>query len=178
MDRREKLEIITRASRQKVNEVMERYERRWALSSLGRVDRELHDLLVEAMAKFYRAIDDEAATGIRLQAETAAKGWEAAIKVMSTAQPSGSSYLLGRCRKTGTTIAISDQKLATEEAKKNHGPDVVLFAPDELVELLAGTPGFRILAETKRRFPGSEISDVRDPISLDRPHVELDETFG
>jgi hypothetical protein len=173
----DKQAIVISNARRRVDEPITRYEARWALSSLARVDKDLYDRLIDQMAKFYRAINAGKLTAIQVHSEAAVKGWEAAIRRMESSELGGSSYMIGQCRKSGKKVAIGYQKAASRQVRIDHGESVVLFSPDEIAEMLVGTREFRIVEETKKRFPGAEISDVRDPISLGLPHVELEETF-
>lgn len=135
------------------------FERRWTRLTLKRVDPEL-------AAKFTRQQDlfEEACvtgTAAQIQAHGAAmlRGYLAITKALEQAGVEDDAYLIGRCPKTGTTVAIGDQKAAIDRVREIHGEQVVLLSPDEVATLFGSVEALKTIAAIKRRFPGAEVID-------------------
>jgi len=147
---------------QRVNDVKAKFEGRWMMLSLNRVDPVLYQNLYEQICIF----DDISITGspedIEEHGEATIRGFEIAIKTMEKSEIVDDSYMMGCCPMTGFKIAIGSAKGSTKRVREVYGQDVVFISPDELATIVAtkGECESKVIAfihETKKLFPGAEL---------------------
>jgi len=143
---------------QKIGEHASRYESRWTLTALRRVDPDLHEAVEDQRGMFHQAVltgeDDEA---IKEQGEAMCRGWQAAIAKMEQSSAPEDAIMLGQDFKTGTIVAIGNQKAAMGRVIELHGTNAVFLTPDEVAAMFAGLQG---VAQVKALWPGAEITRV------------------
>lgn len=130
---------------------------RWRMTTLERLDKDLHDLLQEQRGLYDRACLMGTEAEAVEQSEAMVRGWRAAISRMEHGLQEDDAYLVGQDRKTGMIVCISDIKESIARAQKIHGDRCVFMTPDEVATLLAGT---QMLAQIKSVFPDAEIVDI------------------
>jgi len=147
---------------EKVLEVRARFEGRWMMLSLHRVDPELYKNLMEQNDIF----DDVSITGsvedVEEHGNATIRGYEIAIKRMEKSEVEDDSYILGQCYLTGLKIAIGSAKGSTKRIREVYGQDVIFISPDEVASIIAmkGECESKVIAfihETKKLFPGAEL---------------------
>lgn len=136
------------------------FESRWTLGALHRVDAELYRRLLEQRSLYNTAAVTGSQSEVEKHAAAMCRGWQAACRAMEQAGVSDDAYMLGRCRETGTVVAIGQQRAGAARAVEVHGEDVIWVTPDEVAQVFANLQAFRPIAELKRTFPGTVI-DVR-----------------
>lgn len=135
------------------------FEQRWTLAALKRVNPDLHRRLIEQRNLFDKATVTGDADEVETQGGAMCRGYAAAVKALEAAGADDDAYVLGKCARTGFTIAIGEQKAAAERVREIHGERVVWFTPNELASLVNHLEAFKPLMAIKRRFPGAEIVD-------------------
>jgi len=147
---------------QKVLEVRAKFEGRWMMLSLHRVDEELYKNLMEQNDIF----DDVSITGsvedVEEHGEATIRGYEIAIKRMEKSEIEDDSYMMGRCPMTGLKIAIGSKKGSTKRVREVYGQDVVFMSPDELATIVAfrgdvERKGIIFIEAVKKQWPGAEL---------------------
>lgn len=133
------------------------FERRWTLAALKRVNPDLAQRLLEQRALFDQAVVTAPAEEIELHGAAMCRGYAAAVRALEAAQEPDDAYLIGKCPRTGYTIAIGEQKAAAERVREIHGERVVWVTPDELASIMNSVEAFKPIAAIKRLFPGAEI---------------------
>lgn len=129
------------------------FHSRWRLTTLERVDPELHQLLHEQIDLYSTALIAASADELREQSGAMVRGWRAACGVME-AQPHD-AYLVGLDWATKTRVVISDQKQSMAHVSGHEECRVVAVSPDEVAKLI-GSLG--IVALTKEHFPDAELT--------------------
>lgn len=133
------------------------FERRWTMAALKRVNPDLAIRLREQCLLFDRACVVGEVEEVSTQGAATCRGHAAAARVMEEANEPDCSYLIGKCPRTGFTIAIGEQKAAAERVREIHGERVVWVTPDELASIMNSIEAFKLIAAIKRLFPGAEI---------------------
>lgn len=155
---------------QRVSDAASPFESRWSLRSLRRLDRDLHDRLLEQQSLYHEALITGDAAEVEEQSAAMCRGWAAVTRVMEAAGVEDDAYLLGHDSKTGTTVAIGENRHCIKRVRDVHGERVVWLTPDEIATLFAGIEGFKTIAAVKQHFPGAEIIDLHpnEPAKADR----------
>lgn len=126
---------------------------RWRLSTLQRLNADLHDRLREQRSLYDAAMLTGTDADIREHSEAMVRGWQAACAALEAAEPPHDAYQVGKDRKSGLTVIIADTKRSLDAARPFH-PDAVFMSPDEVAVLLAGQG---VVASIKGAFTHSEI---------------------
>jgi hypothetical protein len=138
------------------------FEGRWTMLALRRVAPTLaedldaqRELWHEAQFLYRSRADghDE----LLAQGAAMCRGYAAAVLACEDAGMEDDAYVLGRCLRTGTTVAITHQKAAGERVRELHGEKVVLLSPDEVASLFGSIEALKAISAIKQRFPGAEI---------------------
>jgi hypothetical protein len=132
-------------------------ERRWTMAALKRVDANLHRRLLEQRGLFDRATITGTADEIEVQGSAMCRGYAIAVTALEAAGAPDDAYVIGKCSRTGFTVAIGEQKAAAERVREVHGERVVWVTPDEVASMLNAIEAFKPIATIKRMFPGAEI---------------------
>src|SRR6266550_1584675 len=155
-----KIDRITQEMWKRVNDAKAKFEGRWMMLSLCRVNEELYNNLMDQIDIF----DDVSITGtaedIEEHGEATLRGFEVATKVMEKSALEDDAYVMGQCHLTGLKIAIGSAKGSTKRIREIHGQDVVFISPDEIATMIAmkGECESKVIAfihETKKLFPGA-----------------------
>ena len=130
------------------------FRSRWRLATLQRLDPELHQMLIEQIDLYDRAMvtgtDDEA----REQAEAMVRGWRAACAALESPLQSDDAYLTGFDPSTGLVVVIADCQASGPRAQMGAGRKIVIVTPDEVAKIVAG---LNLIAEAKSLFPDAEV---------------------
>jgi len=130
------------------------FHSRWRLSSLKRVDADLHEAITDQIELFGSACVMGDNAEARLQSEAMVRGWNAACKAMETANWPDDAYLMGMDDASGIQVVISEHKGSRDELAKRYGEPLVLMTPSEVAALL-GT--VKLIEAAKVHFPDAEI---------------------
>lgn len=155
---------------QRVSDAATPFESRWTLRALRRVDRDLHDRLLEQQGLYHEALVTGDPAAVEEHAAAMCRGWAMVTRVMEAAAVEDDAYLLGHDPKTGTTVAVGENRHAIDRVRALHGQRVVWLTPDEIAALFAGIERFKTIAAIKQQFPAAEIIDVhpKEPAKGDR----------
>jgi hypothetical protein len=143
-----------------VSRAAARFESRWTLAALRRVDLALHRRFVEQRNLTDEAFVTGSVEAVEEHAAAMQRGYAAAIRALEAAAEPDDAYQLGHDNRTGLTIAIGEQRAAAERVRDLHGERVVWVTADEVAGLVAGLEQFKTLAAVKRLFPGAEAVDL------------------
>jgi hypothetical protein len=135
------------------------FEQRWTAAALKRVDPDLSRRLHEQRGLFDRSLITGTADEIETQGSAMCRGYAAAVRALEGAGEPDDAYVIGKCPRTGFTVAIGSQKAAADRVREVHGERVVWVTPDEVASLLNSVEAFKPIAAIKRLFPGAEIVD-------------------
>lgn len=162
--------IDVAAVMRRVSEAASPFESRWTLRALRRIDPELHDRLLDQQNLYHEALVTGEPGDVEEQSAAMCRGWAAVTRTMEAASVEHDAYLLGHDPKTGTTVAIGENRHAIERVRTLHGKPVVWLTPDEVATLFAGIEGFKTIAAVKQQFPAAEIVDLysKEPAKDDR----------
>lgn len=137
------------------------FHSRWRMSSLKRVDAELHEMLTDQQELYGSACvmgtDEEA----RLQSEAMVRGWVAACTRMETEQAPEDAYLMGMDDVSGIQVVIAEHKGSRDALAKRYGEPLILITPNEVAVMLGAQA---LLRETKKYFADAEITSMKNPI--------------
>lgn len=129
------------------------FRSRWRLSTLERVDADLHDRLVEQIALYDTAMYAGTAEEAREQADAMVRGWRAACAALEDPLRADDAYLIGFDRNTNIAVIIAEQP-APARAQVRDGQKVITVTPDEVAKLVCG---LNIIREAKSLFPDAEV---------------------
>jgi hypothetical protein len=135
------------------------FEQRWTRLTLKRVDGELAEKFERQRDLFDEACITGTVAQIYAHGEAMLRGYAAVTRALERAGVEDDAYLIGRCPKTGTMVAIGNQKAAGDRVREIHGEQVVLLSPDEVATLFGSIEALKTIAAIKRRFPGAEVID-------------------
>lgn len=133
------------------------FEQRWTMAALKRVSPDLSRRLFEQRGLFDQSLITGTADEIETQGSAMCRGYVAAVRALE-GEPDD-AYVIGKCPRTGFTVAIGQQKAAADRVREVHGERVVWVTPDEVASLLNSVEAFKPIAAIKRLFPGAEIVD-------------------
>lgn len=135
------------------------------MSTLERIDHELHGLLCEQNDLYSTALISGSTEELREQSGAMVRGWAAGCRAME-GQPAD-AYLTGIDWATKTRVVISDSKQSIQHVPHEAGVRVLAVSPEEIAKLF-GRMG--VVSLVKDAFPDAEvISMAIDPTSLDAP---------
>jgi len=136
------------------------FESRWTLRALRGVDRELHDRLVEQQGLYHEALITAHLRDLEEHAAAMVRGWRVVVARMEQAQVDDDAYLIGRCPRTGTTVAIGSARQASARVREIHGDRVIWMTPDEVAVMMGGLQGIRTVEAVKGFWPTAEIIEL------------------
>jgi len=157
-----KTDRVVQAMWQRVNEAKAKFEGRWMMLSLRRIDKELYENLMEQIAIFDEMSITGTAEDVEEHGEATLRGFTAAIKAMEKKNKDDDAYMLGCCPTTGLKIAIGAAKGSVKRIQEVYGQDVVFFSPDELATIIAfrgdvERKGIVFIEAVKQHWPGAEM---------------------
>lgn len=133
------------------------YRSRWRLSTLQRVNADLHQALSEQIDLYNQALVTGSDKECRVQSEAMVRGWRAACAALESPMLPDDAYLVGMDYNTGTRVVIAEQKASVARAQVKDGERVVMVTPDEVARMVAG---MGIFAEVKSLFPDAELLQI------------------
>lgn len=133
------------------------FRSRWRLSTLKRVNADLHQALSEQIDLYNQALITGSDKDCRIQSEAMVRGWRAACAALESPLLPDDSYQVGIDYNTGTRVVIAEQKDSIARVQRIDGERVVMVTPDEVARMVAG---MGIFAEVKSLFPNAEILQV------------------
>ena len=143
----------------RVSEAALSFESRWTMKALKRVNPALHGAMSEQLALYHEALLTGERGEIDTHASATIRGYRAIHEAMCNSGEPDDAYMVGFDGRTGTRVAIGDQKVCVYRVRQIHGKDVVWLTPDECAALFAQCEGFKSIAAIKNMFPGAEIID-------------------
>jgi hypothetical protein len=133
---------------------------RWRLSTLERLDPELHARLEEQRGLYDYALiagsDDE----VRVQSEAMVRGWRAACARMEKPLQPDDAYFVGTNLDTFTRVVIGYHKQSMSRVQYIDGAECFFLTPDEVASLFAA---LKALRSVKEMFPDAELLSVGAP---------------
>lgn len=130
------------------------FRSRWRLSTLLRVNPDLHQALVEQIALYNAAMvtgsDDEA----REHAGAMIRGWRAACAALEAPLQDDDAYFVGVDYNTGLHVVIGEHQASVGRVQLKDDRKVIFMTPDELATLVGG---MQIVAQAKTLFPDAEV---------------------
>lgn len=136
---------------------------RWRLSTLERLDKELHDRVVEQQALYHSAQVTGSDAELREQAQAMVRGWRAACQRMESPLQPDDAYMVGHDLLIGTHVVIAERSSAAARAQSVDGITRKLVTPDEVAKLLAA---FDTINKAKELFPDAELVAFGTPTTL------------
>lgn len=143
----------------KVSEAAMSFESRWTMRALRRVSADMHEAMTDQLALYHEALVTGQKREVDEHAAATIRGYVAVTGVMQAAGEPDDAYVLGFDARTGTRIAIGDQKACIARVREVHGAKVVWITADECAALFAQVEGFKTISAIKNLFPGTEIVD-------------------
>ena len=130
------------------------FRSRWRLSTLARINPDLHEALVDQIRLYEISLvtgsDDEA----REHSAAMVRGWRAACAALEAPLQDDDAYFVGIDYKTGLHVVIGEQQASKGRVQVRDDRKVIFMTPDELATLVAG---IQIIAEAKSVFPDAEV---------------------
>jgi hypothetical protein len=133
------------------------FRSRWRLSTLKRVNGDLHDMLAEQIDLYNTALVTGSDAEARTQAQAMVRGWRAACSALESPLLPDDAYLVGWDLNTGMRVVIADQKTAIGRVQSIKGERVMLVTPDEVARMMAA---WSVIGEVKALFPDAEVLGV------------------
>lgn len=130
------------------------FRSRWRLATLQRLDPELHQLLLEQMSLYDRALVTGTDEDAREQANAMVRGWRAAVKALESPLQTDDAYLTGWDPNTDTIVVIAECSGSGARAQVTKGRKIVVVTPDEVAKIVAG---LNIVVQAKSLFPDAEV---------------------
>lgn len=130
------------------------FRSRWRLSTLARLDPELHNLLCEQIGLYDRALVTGSDEDAREQANAMVRGWRAAVSALESPLQPDDAYLTGWDPNTNTIVVIADCSGSGARARVEQGQKIVCVTPDEVAKIVAG---LNIVVQAKGLFPDAEV---------------------
>lgn len=140
-----------------VKPVEEVFRSRWRLSTLKRIDPELHGLLNEQIDLFESSLITGTDGETREQAAAMVRGWEAARRRLELEPQPDDAYFAGYDEMTMTKVIIGPCTKSIARIQHIAGERLVMITPDEVARLIGGMGA---LVEVKAIFPDAEILSV------------------
>lgn len=133
------------------------YRSRWRLSTLQRVDADLHQMLIEQIDLYNTALVTGSDKEAQTQAEAMVRGWRAACAALEGPALPDDAYQVGFDLNTGTRVVIAEQSASIARIQRVAGERVLIVTPDEVARMVAG---MAVIAEAKQFFPDAEVLSV------------------
>lgn len=133
------------------------FRSRWRLSTLARINPDLHKALLEQIDLYHTTSVTGSDAEFRIQAEAMVRGWRAACMALESPLRPDDAYLEGFDAHTGTRVVIADHTQSVGRVQAKDGERVVLVSPDEVAKMVAG---MGMIAEIKSFFPDAELTQV------------------
>lgn len=133
------------------------FHSRWRMSSLKRIDADLHEAVTEQQELYGSACVIGTDAEARLQSEAMVRGWNAACRAMETAQAPDDAYMMGMDDASGLQVVIAEHKGSRDALAKRYGEPLVVITPSEVASLLASV---EIIKSVKQHFPDAEVLRV------------------
>lgn len=127
---------------------------RWRMQTLERVDKDLHDRLLEQQALYDRALIAGPESEAREQTEAMVRGWRAAVAALESPLRPDDAYLVGFDQRTGIAVVIAERPQSKARAEVRDGQRIITVTPDEVAKIIAG---WSVLTEAKSLFPDAEV---------------------
>lgn len=142
-----------------VSEAATKFERRWTMLALRRVDPDLATRLFEQRQLFDKQCVSGGLDGVSKQGEALLRGYAVVVRAMEAADMADDAYMVGS-DPSGLKVAIGTQRATVDRVREVHGRNTIWVTPDEVAAMLASMP-FKRIADAKRIFPGAEIIEFR-----------------
>lgn len=136
------------------------FRSRWRLSTLLRVDADLHAAVVDQIGLYNAALVTGTRVEARDHAEAMVRGWRAACAALESPLLPDDAYQVGFDPRTGTRVVIAEQKDSVGRVQTMKGERVIIVTPDEVATMIAG---MTIIAEAKAFFPDAELVQIKPP---------------
>jgi len=130
------------------------FECRWLMSSLARVDPELHGNLLEQRSFWAQAQVTGDAQEVVEQGEAMIRGWQAAVARMLQAGAPDDAYVLGQ---HGDMIVAIGLNGGLSRVRELGGQRVVWLTPDEVAQLYAG---LQMIGKVQELWPDARVVSV------------------
>lgn len=130
------------------------FRSRWRLSTLARLDRDLHERLCEQIGLYDRAMVTGTDEDARDQANAMVRGWRAAAAALESPLQPDDAYLTGWDPNTNTIVVIAECSGSGARARVEQGQKIVCVTPDEVAKIVAG---LNIVVQAKGLFPDAEV---------------------
>jgi predicted exporter len=127
---------------------------RWRMTTLERLDKELHDRVAEQRDLYHSAQVTGSDAELRDHAAAMVRGWRAACQRMEAPLQPDDAYMVGHDLMTGTHVVIAERTSAAARAQTVDGITRKLVTPDEVAKLLAA---FETINQAKSLFPDAEV---------------------
>jgi hypothetical protein len=131
------------------------FECRWLMSSLARVDPELHGDLLEQRSFWAQARVAGDAQEVIEQGEAMIRGWQAAVARMLQAGAPDDAYVLGQ--HGSMTVAVGAARNGHARVCELGGQRVVWLTPDEVAQLYAG---LQMIGKIQELWPDAKVVRV------------------
>lgn len=133
------------------------FRSRWRMSTLRRIDPDLHQALTEQIHLYDTALltgrDDE----VLIQSEAMVRGWRAACSALEHPLLPDDAYFVGIDVKTGTRLIVGQCKQSVARVQSVDGARAIFMTPDELATIVAGLD---VIAQAKTLFPDAEVVEI------------------
>ena len=133
------------------------FRSRWRMSTLKRIDPELHQALSEQIDLYCSSLVTGSDAETREQSQAMVRGWRAACAALETPLQPDDAYLVGFDGVSGLRVVISDSKQSIARVQVVDGQRVVMVSPDEVAKMIAG---LNLIAEAKSCFPDAEVISI------------------
>lgn len=133
------------------------FSSRWRLSTLQRVDPDLHARIVEQRDLYDAAMLMGSDEDVKVQSEAMVRGWRAACQRMEQPLQPDDAYLVGTNLDTFTRVVIGHHKGSAARQQVQDGHTVIFITPDEVAAMFGAMTALKTVKEL---FPDSEILNV------------------
>lgn len=137
-----------------VGQAEQAFRSRWRLLTLAKLNPELHQLLVEQIGLYDRALVTGSDQDARDQAEAMVRGWRAACSALESPLQPDDAYLTGWDPNTNTIVVIAECSGSGARAQIAAGQKIICVTPDEVAKIVAGV---NMIAQAKNLFPDAEV---------------------
>jgi hypothetical protein len=138
------------------------FEARWTMVALGLHDPEQANRLERAHNLFLEACVNGAAYKIAIQGRELCELYAVAAAVLTAAGIPDDAYQIGRCPRTGTTVAIGENKACLHRVRELHGDKVIYLSPDEVAILFGSIEAFKSIGAIKLQWPGADLTGAKE----------------
>lgn len=135
----------------------EAFRSRWRLSTLRRVDEDLHTALREQMDLYNAALVTGSDEEAREHTAAMVRGWRAACAALESPLHPDDAYFEGIDFTTGTHVIIGEHMGSKGRVQSKDGRNVIFMTPHEVASLVAG---LNVIREAKSVFPDAELIEI------------------